>query len=319
LKNEFLFRDLRRWINQERGINSSSNGDSDNANEYIKRREHGHLHHHHYPSQQQQQQRRRTAAYHTGSSTHTRQPTILQKLFGVDHQTSSFSKLKSSSFVFFFIVTFLVRDHTSNYNQGKNSSKIIANLTTVNHSPDEQQTNLSPQKLQTQLSVQDTIQRHFCQILKNDSLTVTDNTTLTETILMRENSSSNPPILSRLIKRNQKQIRTFQLLDTTQLTPPMSNDDENKRPTSNKTRSNLNEQKDKKSSNTNQVQYRILQRGQPDESTSNTKKSQLPTEINRIENSTNGKSQRNRRKFFFFFGFSHRKYVFNRTVRSTFK
>jgi len=257
-----FIKDLRRWINQERGINSSSNGDSDNANEYIKRREHGHLHHHHYPSQQQQQQRRRTAAYHTGSSTHTRQPTILQKLFGVDHQTSSF-----------------IRDHTSNYNQGKNSSKIIANLTTVNHSPDEQQTNLSPQKLQTQLSVQDTIQRHFCQILKNDSLTVTDNTTLTETILMRENSSSNPPILN-----------------TTQLTPPMSNDDENKRPTSNKTRSNLNEQKDKKSSNTNQVQYRILQRGQPDESTSNTKKSQLPTEINRIENSTNGKSQRNRRR-----------------------
>lgn len=256
-----FIKDLRRWINQERGINSSSNGDSDNANEYIKRREHGHLHHHHYPPQQQQQ-RRRTTVYHNGSTAHTRQPTILQKLFGVDHQTSSF-----------------IRDNTSNYNQEKNSSKIIANLTTVNHSSDEQQTNLSPQKLQTQLSVQDTIQRHFCQILKNDSLTVTDNTTLTETILMRENSSSNPPILNM-----------------TQLTPPMSNDDENKRPISSKTRSNLNEQKEKKSSNTNQIQYRILQRGQPDESTSNTKKSQLSTEINQTENSTNGKSQRNRRR-----------------------
>jgi hypothetical protein len=81
------------------------------------------------------------------------------------------------------------------YEQRKNSSKIIANLTT--HSPDEQQTLSTPpplpsstHKLQTQLSVQDTIQRHFCQILKNDSLTVTDNTSITETILMRENSSS---------------------------------------------------------------------------------------------------------------------------------
>ena len=77
--------------------------------------------------------------------------------------------------------------------QRKNSSKIIANLTT--HSADEQQILTPPpssssHKLQTQLSAQDTIQRHFCQILKNDSLTVTDNTSLTETILMRENSTS---------------------------------------------------------------------------------------------------------------------------------
>lgn len=81
------------------------------------------------------------------------------------------------------------------YEQRRNSSKIIANLTT--HSPDEQQTS-SPHKLQTQLSVQDTIQRHFCQILKNDSLTVTDNTSITETILMRENSSSATTTLSML-------------------------------------------------------------------------------------------------------------------------
>jgi hypothetical protein len=73
------------------------------------------------------------------------------------------------------------------YEQRKNPSKIIANLTP--QGPDDQVIS-SPQKLQTQLSVQDTIQRHFCQILKNDSLTVTDNTSLTETILMRENSSS---------------------------------------------------------------------------------------------------------------------------------
>ena len=98
-------------------------------------------------------------------------------------------------------ISFLVRDNTSVYEQRRNSSKIIANLTT-NSSDD--QTNFSPQKLQTQLSVQDTIQRHFCQILKNDSLTVTDNTTLTETILMRENSSSNPPALSTL----KEKIRT---------------------------------------------------------------------------------------------------------------
>lgn len=80
------------------------------------------------------------------------------------------------------------------YENRKNSSKIIANLTTT-HTPDEQQTS-SPHKLQTQLSVQDTIQRHFCQILKNDSLTVTDNTSITETILMRENSSTAPTTLS---------------------------------------------------------------------------------------------------------------------------
>jgi hypothetical protein len=78
----------------------------------------------------------------------------------------------------------------------------------------------------------------------------------------------------------------------------MSNDDENKRPSTTKIRSNNNEssisQKEKK---TNHVQYRILQRGQPDESTPATKKSQIQNEINTLENSTPGKSQRNRRKF----------------------
>jgi hypothetical protein len=83
-----------------------------------------------------------------------------------------------------------------------------------------------------------------------------------------------------------------------QLTPPMSNDDENKRPSTAKNRSNTNElstRKEKKSSN--QVQYRILQRGQPDESTPITKKSQLQNELNTSENSPTVKSQRNRRKF----------------------
>ncbi len=86
--------------------------------------------------------------------------------------------------------------------QRKNSSKIIANLTT--HIPDEEPMPSSPpsaHKLQKQLSVQDTIQRHFCQILKNDSLTVTDNTSITETILMRENSSSVATTLSMLEKQ----------------------------------------------------------------------------------------------------------------------
>lgn len=91
-------------------------------------------------------------------------------------------------------------------------------------------------------------------------------------------------------------------LDTIQLTPPMSNDDENKRPSTVKTRSNNNNeissQKEKKSSNTtNQIQYKILQRGQPDESTPVTKKSQLQNELNTSENSSTVKSQRNRRKF----------------------
>jgi len=94
----------------------------------------------------------------------------------------------------------------------------------------------------------------------------------------------------------------------TQLTPPMSNDDENKRPSTVKNRSNNNDlssQKEKKSSSTttttttttNQIQYRILQRGQPDESTPTTKKSQLQNELNTSENSSTIKSQRNRRKF----------------------
>jgi len=81
----------------------------------------------------------------------------------------------------------------------------------------------------------------------------------------------------------------------------MSNDDENQRPSTSKTRSNNNElsaQKGKKSSNTtSQVQYRILQRGEPDEPTPTIKKSQLQNEINTSENSTSVKSQRNRRKF----------------------
>jgi hypothetical protein len=108
--------------------------------------------------------------------------------------------IKKKDFFFAFVIHFLlVRDHASMYEQRKNSSKIIANLTT--HCPDEQQIPSPPpsaHKLQKQLSVQDTIQRHFCQILKNDSLTVTDNTSITETILMRENSSSVATTLSML-------------------------------------------------------------------------------------------------------------------------
>ncbi|CAF3578460.1 unnamed protein product [Rotaria socialis] len=262
-----FIKDLRRWINQECGIYSSSNGDSDNANEYIKRREQAHLHHHHYP-----QQRRRTTTYHgVITPAKTRQATILQKLFGVDHQTSPF-----------------VRDNnTSIREQRKNSRKIIANLTA--HSADEQQMPSSPpssvNKLQTQLSVQDTIQRHFCQILKNDSLTVTDNTSITETLLMRENSSS-----------------TGGALNLSQLTPAKLNDDENKRPSSSRNHSNKNElssnKKEKKSSTPikSQVQYRILQRGQPDEPSPILKKPQLKNEFDTSENSPTTKCQRNRRR-----------------------
>jgi hypothetical protein len=91
--------------------------------------------------------------------------------------------------LFFYInkIIPLVRDGTSLHEQRKNSSKIIANLTTQNS--DEQQIS-SSDKLKKQLSVQDTIQRHFSQILKNDSITVTDNTSMTETLLMRENKSA---------------------------------------------------------------------------------------------------------------------------------
>ncbi len=69
----------------------------------------------------------------------------------------------------------------------KNSTQIIANLISDNN--DDQQI-LSSNKLQKQLSVQDTIQKHFSQILKNDSITVTDNTSITETLLMRENTNT---------------------------------------------------------------------------------------------------------------------------------
>ena len=65
----------------------------------------------------------------------------------------------------------------------ENSSQIILNL-------DDEQEILSTNKFQKQLSVQDTIQRHFSQILKNDSITVTDNTSMTETLLMRDNNSA---------------------------------------------------------------------------------------------------------------------------------
>ena len=102
----------------------------------------------------------------------------------------------------------------------------------------------------------------------------------------------------------------------------MSNDDENKRPSTSKNRLNNNESstpKEKKSSNmTNQVHYRILQRGEPDEPTSTVKKSQK--DLNTPENSTTSKSQRNRRKF------NNQKYnliicicLLYRTCRSTFK
>ncbi|UJR15093.1 hypothetical protein I4U23_002060 [Adineta vaga] len=241
-----FIKDIRRWINQERGVYTSSNGDSDNANE----KSHHHHHHHHqpqqhYPHYQQQQQqlsRRRTATYHGP----TYSINLQQNLFGVDPQTSSF-----------------IRDGTSMREHRKHSSKIIANLTVPTSNEQE---NLSSNNYQKQLSVQDTIQRHFSQILKNDSITVTDNTTMTETLLMREKSSTN----------------AVNIIHANQLTPPMSNDDENKHPLS------IKHQTGKKStSSVRPIQYRILPRGQPDEPTSVIKKPQL---TNTLE-----KSQRNRR------------------------
>ncbi|CAF1168766.1 unnamed protein product [Rotaria sordida] len=229
-----FIKDLRRWINQECGIYSSSNGDSDNANEYIKRHEQTNLHYH-------SQLRRRITIY---SNNNTRQINIQQKLFGVDQQTSSF-----------------IRDGT--YEQRRNSSKIIANLTP--QTIDEQQI-LSSNKFQKQLSVQDTIQRHFSQILKNDSMTVTDNTSITETLLMRENNSA----------------AVINTSHTSQLTPPMSNDDENKRPLS------VKNHKGKRLSCLSTTPFRILARDQPDE---------LTTQIKTPEsNNQDIKSQRHRRR-----------------------
>ena len=73
------------------------------------------------------------------------------------------------------------------------------------------------------------------------------------------------------------------------LTPPMSNDDENKRPSANKSSKTPSTDKEKKG----QVQYRILQRGQPDEPTVATTPKKLQQESNTPESS---KSQRNRRR-----------------------
>jgi hypothetical protein len=42
---------------------------------------------------------------------------------------------------------------------------------------------------QKQLSVQDTIQKHFSEILKNESITVRDDTFITETLMMKENTN----------------------------------------------------------------------------------------------------------------------------------
>ncbi|CAF3799329.1 unnamed protein product [Rotaria magnacalcarata] len=233
-----FIRVLRHWINQECGLNSSSNGDSDNANEYSKRHEHTSSHHHggyHQPAPR----RHRTMT----CPNNTSQVNIQQKVFGVDQQTSSF-----------------IRDGT--FEKRKNPSKIIADLTTQN--TDEQQ--ISPSnKLQKQLSVQDTIQRHFSQILKNDSITVTDNTTITETLLMRETNSA-----------------VVDTLNLTQLTPPMSNDDENKRPLSVKSH------KGKRST----TQFRILPRDKPDELVLQMK----TLESHNHDIDTPDKSQRNRRR-----------------------
>lgn len=85
------------------------------------------------------------------------------------------------------------------------------------------------------------------------------------------------------------------------MTPP-NNDDENKRPLTNRSHFNSNEfstpKKEKKSSTPikNQIQYRILQRGQPDEPSPIMKKPQLQKDLDTSENSTSGKSQRNRSK-----------------------
>ncbi|CAF3728402.1 unnamed protein product [Rotaria sp. Silwood1] len=232
-----FIKDLRHWINQECGIYTSSNGDSDNTNEYIKQCEQENLHH-------QSSLRCQKIIY----KNNTRKINIQEKLFGVDQQTSSF-----------------IRNGT--YKQRKNSSKIIANLTP--QTIDEQQIS-STNIFQKQLSIQDTIQKHFSTILKNDSITVTDNTSITETILMRENNST---IINNIS-------------NTTQLTPPMSNDDENKRPLS------VKNHKGKRSSCSLTTPFRILTRDQPDELYTQLKIPETNNNVNHISD----KSQRHRRR-----------------------
>lgn len=219
----------------------------------------------------------------------TRQPTILQKLFGVDHQTSSFSEFQRvSTFDGSLSLVASVRDDSTNDDQRKNTRKIAANLTPAVDEP----TASPAHKLQTQLSVQDTIQRHFCQILKNDSLTVTDQTSITETLLMRETSSTISESSAALLPEGKPSVAPLPA-DLNPLTPPMSNDDENKRPSANKSIKTPSTDKEKKG----QVQYRILQRGQPDEPTVvATTPKKLQQESNAPDSTSSSKSQRNRRK-----------------------
>ena len=143
--------------------------------------------------------------------------------------------------------SFLLATH----GQRKHASKIIANLTA---------SNADEPSLQTQQSVQDTIQRHFSQILKNDSITVTDNTSITETILRREQTKKLRECLEA-----ENDIRELRDLDSHPLTPPMSNDEENKRPLVAKNRKRPSKKEAKAPSAS--VQYRILPRGQPDDGT----------------------------------------------------
>lgn len=65
-------------------MHSSSNGDSDNANEHIKQTSY-----HYHQMYKPQTSRRRSTTY---PHNNTRQIKIQQKVFGVDQQTSSFSK-----------------------------------------------------------------------------------------------------------------------------------------------------------------------------------------------------------------------------------
>ena len=76
--SNLLFRDLRRWISQERGLSSSSNGaDSDPMNDSMKHQDHACVYSHHQP---QQASRRRTKTYH--GDTHSNIPPLAISTFG---------------------------------------------------------------------------------------------------------------------------------------------------------------------------------------------------------------------------------------------
>ncbi|CAF0948930.1 unnamed protein product [Didymodactylos carnosus] len=216
-----FIKDLRRWIAQEQGLHSSSNGlhtsDSDNANEYT------HSLHHHQSQNRPTQQNCNMSTSQLATNQRRKydsgvKPISLQQLFETEHTRHNKS--------------YPLSDFQNNYYQRRNSTKIIADLTghqyqiTQNMRKSRTKTNenqvIIDQSPIKQPTIQDTIQQHFCKILKNDSLTVTDNTNIAQTIneaLLSDMNNTNKTVklnhsMSTPATTTTREIKTTILLAT---------------------------------------------------------------------------------------------------------